>query len=140
MASARSVGLALERVFPPISDEAALVAELRAGSEQAFAYLLRIYQNPIFNLVSHLVEPGTEPADVLQDVFVKVFKGVRHFHGDSSLRTWIYRIAVHEASNHRRSWLRRHRRGTVLPGDNRARRGPTNAETPAAGGWPYGGM
>src|SRR3989449_7872827 len=137
MASARSVGLALERVFPPISDEAALVAELRAGSEQAFAYLLRIYQNPIFNLVSHLVEPGTEPADVLQDVFVKVFKGIRHFHGVSSLRTWIYRIAVHEASNHRRSWLRRHRRGTLSPGDHGAGRGTKKPRTPGAGGAPF---
>src|SRR2546428_11912043 len=130
MASARSVGLALERVFPPISDEAALVAELRAGSEQAFAYLLRIYQNPIFNLVSHLVEPGTEPADVLQDVFVKVFNGIRHFHGVSSLRTWIYRIAVHEASNHRRSWLRRHRRGTVSFADKRAPPGAKKTAKP----------
>src|SRR2546422_9661493 len=140
MASARSVGLALERVFPPISDEAALVAELRAGSEQAFAYLLRIYQNPVFNLVSHTVEPGTEPANVLRDVFVKVFKGIRHFHGVSSLRSWIYRIAVHEASNHRRSWLRRHRRGPVLPGEKGARRATKNRETPAAGGAPYEAM
>ena len=38
---------------------------------------------------------------------MKVFRGIRQFHGDSSLKTWIYRIAVHEASNHRRSWLRR---------------------------------
>ena len=140
MASARSVGLALERVFPPISDEAALVAELRAGSEQAFAYLLRIYQNPVFNLVSHIVEPGTEPADVLQDVFVKVFKGIRHFHGVSSLRTWIYRIAVHEASNHRRSWLRRHRREPFSLDDNGPGRDPTIAETPAAGESPYEAM
>jgi len=137
MASVRSLGLALERVFPPISDEAALVAELRAGSEQAFAYLLRIYQNPVFNLVSHIVEPGTEPADVLQDVFVKVFKGIRHFHGVSSLRTWIYRIAVHEASNHRRSWLRRHRREPFSLDDNGPGRDTTIAETPAGGESPY---
>lgn len=110
MGAARSVGVALDRVFPPISDEAALVAELRAGSEEAFSYLLRVYQNPVFNLVSHILERGTEPADVLQDVFVKVFKGIRNFHGDCSLRTWIYRIAVHEASNQRRGWLRRLRR------------------------------
>ena len=104
------MGVALDRALAPVGDEAALVAELQAGSEQAFAYLLQIYQNPVFNLVAHIVEPGTDPADVQQDIFVKVFKGIGHFHGESSLRTWIYRIAIHEASNHRRSWLRRHRR------------------------------
>ncbi len=110
MGTARSMGVALGAAPLAISDEAVLVAELKAGSEEAFAYLLRAYQNPVFNLVAHIVEPGTEPADVLQDVFVKIFKGIRSFHGDSSLRTWVYRIAVHEALNHRRSWLRRLRR------------------------------
>jgi RNA polymerase sigma-70 factor (ECF subfamily) len=95
------------------------VAELQAGSEEAFAYLLRIYQNPVFNLISRTVENGTDPADVLQEVFVKIFKGVRNFHGESSLRTWIYRIAIHEASNHRRSWLRRHRREPISLDEHR---------------------
>jgi len=107
MNPARTLGMALDRAIPLASDEAALVAELKAGSEEAFAYLLAVHQNPVYNLISHIVENGTDAADVLQDVFVKVFKGIRHFHGDSSLKTWIYRIAVHEASNHRRSWLRR---------------------------------
>ncbi len=110
MGTARRVGVAVEQALPAASHEAALVAELRAGSEEAFAYLLAIYQNPVFNLVAHIVESGTDAADVLQNVFVKVFKGIKHFHGESSLKTWIYRIAIHEASNHRRSWLRRHLR------------------------------
>ncbi len=108
MNAARSVGIVLGQAFPAVSEEAAFVAELQAGSEEAFAYLLAVYQNPVFNLISHIVENGTEATDVLQEVFVKVFKGIRRFRGESSLRTWIYRIAVHEASNHRRGWLRRH--------------------------------
>jgi RNA polymerase sigma-70 factor (ECF subfamily) len=107
MGTARPVELAVEQALPAASHEALLVAELRAGSEEAFAYLLAVYQNPVFNLVAHMVESGTDAADVLQNVFVKVFKGIKHFHGESSLKTWIYRIAVHEASNHRRGWLRR---------------------------------
>lgn len=107
MNPARTLGVALDRAIPAANDEAVLVAELKAGSEEAFAYLLAIHQNPVYNLVSHIVENGTDAADVLQDVFVKVFKGIGHFHGESSLKTWIYRIAVHEASNHRRGWLRR---------------------------------
>jgi RNA polymerase sigma-70 factor (ECF subfamily) len=107
MNAARPVEVAVGLAFPATSHEAVLVAELRAGSEEAFAYLLAVYRNPVFNLVAHMVESGTDAADVLQDVFVKVFKGIKHFHGESSLKTWIYRIAIHEASNHRRGWLRR---------------------------------
>jgi len=113
MSGARSLEVALDQSLPRVTEEATLVAELQAGDEEAFAYLLGVYQNPVFNLVSHIVENGTEAADVLQEVFVKVFKGIRKFHGDSSLKTWIYRIAVHEALNHRRGWLRRHRREPV---------------------------
>jgi RNA polymerase sigma-70 factor (ECF subfamily) len=108
MGTARSVGITLERTLPAVNEEAAFVAELRAGSQDAFAYLLAVYQNPVFNLVWHIVENTADASDVLQDVFVKVYKGIKGFNGDSSLRTWIYRIAVHEASNHRRSWIRRH--------------------------------
>jgi RNA polymerase sigma-70 factor (ECF subfamily) len=107
MRAARPVEVAVERALPAACHEAVLVAELQAGSEEAFAYLLAVYQNPVFNLVTHIVDRGTDAADVLQDVFIKVFRGIKHFRGDSSLKTWIYRIAIHEASNHRRSWLRR---------------------------------
>lgn len=108
MGIVRSVSIALEQTMPAVSDESAFVAELRAGSQSAFAYLLAVYQNPVYNLVSHIVENAADASDVLQDVFVKVFKGIKGFNGDSTIRTWIYRIAVHEASNHRRSWIRRH--------------------------------
>ena len=117
MGTARSVGITLEQTLPAADDESAFVAELRAGSEDAFAYLLTVYQNPVFNLVWHIVENQADASDVLQDVFVKVFKGVKGFNGDSSLRTWIYRIAVHEASNHRRSWIRRHWREPISVDD-----------------------
>jgi RNA polymerase sigma-70 factor, ECF subfamily len=101
------VGVRVAEAPAVASDEAALVAELRAGSEEAFAYLLAVYQTPIYHVILHIVENRADAADVLQEVFVKVFKGIKHFHGESSLRTWMYRIAVHEASNHRRGWLRR---------------------------------
>ncbi|HEV2178314.1 MAG TPA: sigma-70 family RNA polymerase sigma factor [Terriglobia bacterium] len=117
MASSRILTLALDRTLPAFgadrasaiaSDEAALVAELQSGSEPAFAYLVAVFESPIYNLVWHILGNEADAADVLQEVFVKVFRGVKQFHGASSLRTWIYRIALHEASNHRRGWLRRH--------------------------------
>ena len=53
-----------------------------------------------------MVHDRGEAADLTQEVFVKVFRGVGSFHGESSLRTWIYRIALREASNQRRWWMR----------------------------------
>jgi RNA polymerase sigma-70 factor (ECF subfamily) len=88
------------------SDETALIAELRAGSEEAFAWLIARYHQPIFSLLARTVQDRADAADLTQDVFVKVFRGVGNFHGESSLRTWIYRIALHEASNQRRWWMR----------------------------------
>ncbi len=107
MESVRLMRVAIDLTSPASSDEAALVAELKAGSEEAFAYLLSVYQNPVFNLIYHMLGDRTEAADVLQNVFLKILRGIRQFNGKSSLKTWIYRIAVHEISNHRRSWGRR---------------------------------
>jgi RNA polymerase sigma-70 factor (ECF subfamily) len=88
------------------SDESALIAELRAGSEEAFAWLIARYHQPIFSLLARTVFDRDDAADLTQEVFVKVFRGVGSFHGESSLRTWIYRIALREASNQRRWWMR----------------------------------
>jgi len=92
------------------SEEAALIAELRSGSEEAFAWLIARYHQPIYSLLARTVQDRTEAADLAQEVFVKVFRGVGNFHGESSLRTWIYRIALHEASNQRRWWMRHKQR------------------------------
>jgi len=113
MGAVRTFGVALDQAIPVHGEECALVAELRAGSEEAFNYLIGIYQHPVFNLISHMVDNSADAADVLQEVFVKVFRGIGQFHGESSLKTWIYKIAVHEASNQRRGWLRRRRREPV---------------------------
>jgi RNA polymerase sigma-70 factor (ECF subfamily) len=88
------------------SEEAALIAELQAGSEEAYAWLIAHYHQPIFSLLARAVRDRADAADLTQEVFVKVFRGIGYFHGESSLRTWIYRIALHEASNQRRWWIR----------------------------------
>src|SRR5579871_768199 len=88
------------------SEEAALIQELRAGSEEAFSWLITRYHQPIYSLLARTVRDRADAADLTQEVFVKVFRGVGGFHGESSLRTWIYRIALHEASNQRRWWMR----------------------------------
>ena len=88
------------------SEDAVLVAELKAGSEVAFEWLIARYHQPIYALLVRTILDRSEAADLTQEVFVKVFRGVGSFHGESSLRTWIYRIALREASNQRRWWMR----------------------------------
>lgn len=96
------------------AEDAALTTELQAGSEEAFALLIAQYQNPIYSLVSRMLTDPSDAPDITQDVFIKVFRGIRSFHGESSLRTWIYRIALHEASNQRRWWSRHRGREVTI--------------------------
>jgi RNA polymerase sigma-70 factor (ECF subfamily) len=88
------------------AEEQTLVEELKAGSEQAFALLIAQYSRPVYSLIARSLRDPADAADVTQDVFVKVFRNISGFHGEASLRTWIYRIALHEASNQRRWWSR----------------------------------
>jgi RNA polymerase sigma-70 factor (ECF subfamily) len=94
--------------------EAAIVAELKVGSEDAYAWLIGEFHQPIYSLVYRILTDPADAADTTQEVFLKVFRGIRHFNGQSSLKTWIYRIAVHEASNRRRWWFRHKARETSM--------------------------
>ena len=96
------------------SQEAAIVAELKGGSEAAYAWLIGEFQQPVYGLVYRIVNDPADAADTTQDVFLKVFRGMKHFHGESSLKTWIYRIALHEAANRRRWWFRHKARETSV--------------------------
>jgi RNA polymerase sigma-70 factor (ECF subfamily) len=96
------------------SDELGLIADLKAGSEQAFSLLVAQYSHPVYSLIARSLRDPEAAADVTQDVFIKVFRSISGFHGDSSLRTWIYRIALHEASNQRRWWSRHKRQESEL--------------------------
>jgi len=102
------------------SEEAALVEELKAGSEDAFAWLIERYHQPIYSLLARTVQDRNEAADLAQEVFVKVFRGVKGFNGNSSLRTWIYRIALREASNSRRWWTRHRQQEVPIEQDGEA--------------------
>jgi RNA polymerase sigma-70 factor (ECF subfamily) len=89
-------------------EDAALVAGLCAGEESAYETLILRYEQPVFSIVSRLTYDPADAPDVVQEVFLKVFRKVSGFRGESSLKTWIYRIAVNEARNYRR-WFGRHR-------------------------------
>src|SRR3954463_11421466 len=107
------------------SQEAAIVAELKAGSETAYAWLIGEFQQPVYGLVYRIVNDPADAADTTQEVFLKVFRGMKHFHGESSLKTWIYRIALHEAANRRRWWFRHKAKETSIE--------PSETEMPSMG-------
>src|SRR5437899_7289454 len=96
------------------SQESAVIAELKAGSEEAYVWLIGQFHQPIYSLVYRIVNDPSDAADTTQEVFLKVFRGMKHFHGQSSLKTWIYRIAIHEASNRRRWWFRHKAKETSI--------------------------
>ncbi len=103
---------------PAVSaEELALVAALQAGSDEAFRQLTAQYSGPLYSLLLRSLADPADAGDVTQDVFIKVFRSIRSFHGDSSLRTWIYRIAVHEASNSRRWWVRHKKAEVTIDAD-----------------------
>jgi RNA polymerase sigma-70 factor, ECF subfamily len=89
-----------------------LVEALREGVEDAYEALIQRFQQPVYNLVARLLSSRTDPSDVVQEVFLKIFRSIHQFRGQSSLKTWIYRIAVNEAYNQRR-WFRRHQQQEV---------------------------
>ena len=115
-----TVGLHLDAVILSFPEEDALVTALCQGEEQAYEILIQRYQQPVYNLVCRLMSDPADASDIVQEVFLKVFRNIGKFRGNSSLKTWIYRIAVNEAYNHRR-WFSRHlRREVALAADTDA--------------------
>jgi RNA polymerase sigma-70 factor, ECF subfamily len=114
MAGATTLGDLASAIGIRSQEEAAIVAELKAGSEAAYAWLIGEFQQPVYGLVYRIVNDPADAADTTQDVFLKVFRGMRQFQGESSLKTWIYRIALHEAANRRRWWFRHKAKETSI--------------------------
>jgi RNA polymerase sigma-70 factor (ECF subfamily) len=102
----------LAQTLPWGRDEAVLVTELQAGSDAAFDWLVTYYHAGVYNLVYGILSDAADAADVTQEVFLRAFRGIHGFRQGSSLKTWLYRISVRQALNHRR-WCWRHHRQQV---------------------------
>lgn len=99
-------------------DEAELVTELQAGSDAAFEWLVTYYHAGVYNLVYGILSDAADAADVTQEVFLRAFRGIRGFRRGSSLKTWLYRISVRQALNHRRWCWRHHRQQISIDSDD----------------------
>ena len=93
-------------------NDLALVRKVQAGDKRAFDLLVLKYQHKIANLVSRFVHDHSEVQDVTQEAFIKAYRGLKNFRGDSAFYTWLYRIAINTAKNHLASMSRRITDGT----------------------------
>ena len=97
------------RSIPGVVPERELVASCRTGDHEAFAQLVRLHEGMVVSLAARLLGEVEEARDVAQEVFLQVYRKLGAFEGRSSLRTWIYRIAINQCHNRRRFWRRRRR-------------------------------
>ncbi len=110
----------LARALPWAQDEAEFVTDLQAGSDAAFDLLVTHYQSAVYSLLYSMLGNAADAADATQEVFLKAFRGIRGFRRGSSLKTWLYRIAVREALNQRRWWWRHQRQQVSLDATDEA--------------------
>lgn len=118
----------LAQALPWSQNEAGLVTELQAGSGEAFGFLVTYHHAAVYNLAYGILADSVDAADVTQEVFLKVFRGIRGFRRGSSLKTWLYRIAVREALNHRRWCWRHHRQQISIDAEGDANQPPIDLE------------
>src|SRR5687767_14153963 len=95
------------------SREAALIRRCTAGDQTACAELVAAHQRMVYGLAFNLLGDRDEALDLSQEVFLRVFRTLSSFRGQSALRTWIYRIVINQVRNRQRWWRRRHRSDSV---------------------------
>ncbi len=87
--------------------DAELVKRVQAGDTEAFDILVQKYQHKVVNLVGRFVSDYAECQDIAQDAFIKAYRAIGSFRGDSQLYPWLYRIAANTAKNHLASRARK---------------------------------
>lgn len=86
--------------------ESDLINNVRAGSEESFDQLMQSFQSHVYNVAFSFTKNPDSAMDISQDVFIKVYKNLSSFRGESQLKTWLTRIAFNESQN----WLKKNKR------------------------------
>ena len=94
-----------------------LVERVKRGEREAFDLLVLKYQHRIANLVARYVQDPSEVLDVAQETFIKAYRAISRFRGDSAFYTWLYRIAINTAKNHLAAQARRPQESGIDPAD-----------------------
>jgi RNA polymerase sigma-70 factor (ECF subfamily) len=113
------------RVASELTDDAQLIAACRRGEARGMERLYHQYKRRVFGM-AHRIVGVSDAEEVAQEVFVRVFRGLANFRGDSALSTWIYRLTVNASLSHLAKRGRRHEVGddglTELPAPPTAER------------------
>ena len=91
------------------------IEQLRKGDETAFHRLVEDWKDRIYNTALGLVQQAQDAEDITQDVFITAWKSVKQFRGESSIQTWLYKIAVHQSLDCIRKRKRKKRFGFLVP-------------------------
>ena len=89
------------------SEEPELLEQVRAGSADAFAVVVQAYSERLYAVVLRIVHDPADAEEVVQETFLKAYRNLARFQGDSALYTWLYRIAVNAAVDHAKKQRRR---------------------------------
>ena len=84
------------------AEDSRLIQECLNGRAEAYAALVRKYQDRLYNTVFRMVSNSEDARDLVQDAFVQAYRSLDRFHGDAAFYTWLYRIAVNAAISHKR--------------------------------------
>jgi len=108
----------LARTAEVSAQESLFVLRLKANEDAAYDELVRTYNASIFHVAYRMLGDTAEASDVVQEIFIKVFRNIGSFKGEAALKTWIFRIALSEILNRLRWWKSRHRSSTVSLDDS----------------------
>ena len=122
----------LDRATGLTAEEALFVLRLQANEDAAYDELVRTYSSSIFHVAYRMLGDSAEASDVVQEIFLKVFRNIGGFKGEAALKTWVFRIAFSEILNRLRWWKRRHRYSTVSLDDQPNGIGTSAAHTVAS--------
>ncbi len=92
-----------------VSPGETLVMRLKERDETAFEEAFELYKDMVYSLAVKLLRDKSEAYDVTQDVFLTLYRQILRFRGESSLKTWLYRVTLNQAANRNRWWRRRFR-------------------------------
>src|ERR1051325_6077446 len=113
----------LDRAAHISAEESLFVLRLKANEDAAYDELVRVYHTQIFHVAFRMLGDPGDAADIVQEIFLKVFRNINGFKGESALKTWIFRFALSEILNRLRWWKRRRRDVTFSLEDDQESKG-----------------
>ena len=112
-ASARPITPAKAESAAEAAYDAVLVTRFNTGDESAFVEIMNRYHNRLFSLSHNLLRNAADAEEIVQDAFIRAHRGLANFRGDSSLATWLYRIALNLSRNRYWYFFRRRRQDSL---------------------------